>query len=370
MTKRGEVRGLSSLIFTLAQADAGDAMGSEKEFVSNVTRLDLPSFDLATGLRAGAFVVMPFLLAPVIGYVGAAFAALNGMWLTNTEGPDSGAPLKVLLVACLAESAATGLGTMAGSAGALTPLLVGLGVFFPMLLHGASRWDRVGTYTAITFAVGVGIPGDLHAAAVRAGFSLLGTLWVLFGIAAQRRLGGKTARGSGPPGQEPGSQLHPDAPKNALSVGAASAIGIAVGLALNLPRDFWVVVTIILSVQPSFNSTFIYTSGMVLGTIVGAVIGATAVAYAPGLYPQLLFLVAFAVFMFATRGVNTALMQVFLAPFVIVLLALIYGHQVNFAEARVLDVAIGGVISVATVYILGLDVVRSHWKRPAGVARD
>jgi hypothetical protein len=61
-------------------------MRSEKEFVSNVTRLDLSSFDLVTGLRAGAFVVLLFLFAPVIGYVGAAFAALNGMWLTNTEG--------------------------------------------------------------------------------------------------------------------------------------------------------------------------------------------------------------------------------------------------------------------------------------------
>ncbi len=346
-------------------------MQSEKEFVSNVTRLDWSSFDPVTGLRAGAFVVLPFLFVPVIGYVGAAFAALNGMWLTNTEGPKSRETLWVLLVACLAESAATGLGTVAGSTGAFTPFLVGLGVLFPMLLHGNPRWDRVGTFTAIAFAVGVGLPGDLHAAALRTGFSLLGTLWVLFGIAAQRRLRGRAA---GSPSEESlaqaESQFHPDALRNALTIGAASAVGIAVGLALNLPRDFWVVVTIILTVQPSFNSTLVYTSGMVLGTLVGAVFGAAAVIYAPGLFPQLFFLVAFAVFMFATRGVNTALVQVFLAPFVIVLLDLIYGHQANFPEARVLDVAIGGVISVATVYVLGLDVIRRYWKRPAGVARE
>lgn len=344
-------------------------MEKEKEFVENVTRLDRSSFDLATGLRAGAFVVFPFLLAPVIGYVGAAFAALNGMWLTNTEGPKSRETLLVLLVACFTESAATGLGTIAGSAGWFTPALVGLGVFFPMLLHGNRRWNMVGTFTAVTFAMGVGLPGSLGDAASRTAFSLLGTLWVLLGIAAQRYIEGRTSHGSagtaGLPRESAESELHPDAVRNALTIGAASAVGIAVGLALNLPRDFWVVVTIILTVQPSFNSTFTFTSSMVLGTVVGAVIGAGAVNLVPGLWPQLFFLAVFAVFMFATRGVNMALVQVFLAPFVIVLVDLIFGHQANFPEARIVDVAIGGAISVATVYVLGVDFVRRHWKEPA-----
>lgn len=345
-------------------------MKSEKEFVDNIARLDRSSFDLVTGLRAGIFVVFPFLLAPAIGYVGAAYAALNGMWLTNTEGPKSKEALWVLLVACLTESAATGLGTLAGSAGWLTPLLVGLGVFFPMLLHGHPKWTRVGTFTAVAFAVGVGLPGGLGDAAVRTSFSLLGTLWVLLGIGFQRYLGGSLSRGErgGSPaaGQaQVASKLHPDALRNALAIGAASAVGIAVGLALHLPRDFWVVVTIIMTVQPSFNSTFIFTSSMVLGTIAGAVVGAIAVTFAPGIYPQLFFLTIFAVLMFATRGVNVALVQVFLAPFVIVLLDLIYGHQANFPEARIVDVAIGGAISILTVYVLGLDVVRQYWKMPA-----
>ena len=346
-------------------------MEPEKEFVENVTRLDRSSFDLATGLRAGIFVVVPFLFAPVIGDVGAAFAALNGMWLTNTEGPGSKVTLRVLLVACLTESAATGLGTLAGATQDAAPVLVGLGVFFPMLLHGNPRWTRVGTFTAIAFAVGVGFPGSFGAAAVRTEFSLLGTLWVLLGIAAQRRLEAAVSHGSetaktAAPGREPAeSELHPDALRNALTIGAASAVGIAAGIALSLPRDFWVVVTIILTVQPSFNSTLTFTSSMVLGTIVGAVVGAAAVTLAPGLCLQLLFLTLFAVIMYETRGVNTALVQVFLAPFVIVLLDLVYAHQANFPEARVVDVAIGGAISVATVYVLGLDVVRRYWTRPA-----
>jgi Fusaric acid resistance protein-like len=338
---------------------------SEREFVENVTKLDRSSFDPVTGLRAGLFAAFPLLLGPEIGYVGAAFAALNGMWLTNTEGPSSKATLWVLLVACFAESAATGLGTLAGSAGAVTPALVGVGVFLPMLLHGNPKWTRVGMFTAVTFAVGVGLPGDLEAAVARTVFSLMGCLWVLFGTGAQRYLQGRMSPGSREEVHGEESELHPDALRNALTVGAASAVGIWVGLALNLPRDFWVVVTIILTVQPSFNSTLTFTSGMVLGTIVGALLGSASVVFAPGLYPQLFLLAVFAVLMFATRGVNLVLVQVFLAPFVIILLDLIYGKQANFPEARVVDVAIGGLISVATVYILGLDVIRKRWKRPS-----
>lgn len=343
---------------------------SEKEFVDNIVRLDRSAFDPVTGLRAGVFVVLPFLLAPAFGYVGAAFAALNGMWLTNTESHRSHEALRVLLVACFAESAATGLGTLAGSAGAITPALVGLGVFIPMLLHGNRKWTRVGTFTAIAFAVGVGIPGDAGAALSRTSFSLLGTLWVLLGIGAQRYLSGRLSRGGdrrgGVLGDHGGeaSELHPDALRNALTIGAASAVGIWIGLALGLPRDFWVVITIILTVQPSFNSTITFTSSMVLGTFLGAVLGAAAAVYAPGVYPQLLLMTLFAVLMFATRGVNLALVQVFLAPFVIILLDLIYGKGTNFPEARAVDVAIGGVISVATVYVLGLGFVRRYWKKP------
>jgi Fusaric acid resistance protein-like len=344
---------------------------AEKEFVNNITRLDRSSFSLVTGIRAGAFVVVPLLFGPAIGIVGAAFAALGGMWLTNTEGSKSPTPAWVLLVACLTESAAVGLGTVSGTAGAITPVLVGIGVFLPMLVHGNPRWTRVGTFTAITFAVGVGLPGGLAAATQRAFFSFLGTLWVLLGIEMHRYLANRKSHGrdEGRNQKErpnPGhSELHPDALRNAVTIGAASAIGFWIGMTLGLPRDFWVVITIILAVQPSFNSTLAFTSSMLLGTIIGAVLGAAVIIGSSDTYIQLLFLSVFAVLMFATRGVNVALVQVFLAPFIILLLYQIYLGHANFAEARVVDVLIGGLVSVATVYVLGLGAIRKYWKRPA-----
>lgn len=346
-------------------------MEAEREFVDNITRLDKSSFSLVTGIRAGAFVVLPFVFVPVIGYVSAAFAALGGMWLTNTEGPKSKTPIWVLLVACFAESVAVGLGTLSGTSGAIAPALVGIGVFLPMLVHGNSRWTRVGTFTAITFAVGVGLPGDFAAAMQRALFSVLGTLLVLVGIEMQRYLGdrmpneesvGHESRAR--PNQRDAG-LHPDALRNAVTIGTASAMGFAIGTALGLPRDFWIVVTIILTVQPSSNATLTFTSSMLLGTVIGAILGAAVIIGTKDVFIQLLFLSVFAVLMFATKGVNLALVQVFLAPFIIVLLDLIYLGQANFAEARVVDVLVGGLISVATVYVLGMDAVRKYWKRPA-----
>lgn len=331
-------------------------MEAEKKFIDDIARIDRSSFNFVTGLRAGIFVLLPMLLVPLVGYRGAGFAALGAMWLTNTESPKSKMPLWVLTIACITESLAVGMGTLAGNAGFLVPLLGGLGVFIPMLLHGNDRWTRIGTYTAITFAMGVGLPGLSGAPLLRTSYSLIGTFWALSGIALQRYLEPKTTSI-----ENDNFELHPDAIRSALTVGIASAFGFWVGMLLNLPRDFWVVVTIIITVQPSFNSTLQFTSRMVLGTIAGALIGA-AVLYTNTLFLELAFLLAFAVLMFASRGVNMGLVQIFLAPFIIILLNLVYGGNADFAETRVIDVAIGGIISIATVYVLQLEPIKRRWK--------
>ena len=98
--------------------------------------MDKSAFSLLKGLRSGLFVLLPFLFAPIIGYEGAAFAALGGMWLTNTDGPKTITPACVLLAASLTESVAVALGTITGAAVTIAPVLVGIGVFFPMMVHG------------------------------------------------------------------------------------------------------------------------------------------------------------------------------------------------------------------------------------------
>lgn len=117
------------------------------------------------------------------------------MWLTNTAAPKSRSPIFVLFVACLTGSISVGLGALAGTARVVTPALVGVGVFIPMLVHGNPKWSRVGTYTAITFAVDAGIPGDFAASLHRMYFSVLGALLALLGIWVRRFLSTKKLRG-------------------------------------------------------------------------------------------------------------------------------------------------------------------------------
>ena len=59
-------------------------------------------------------------------------------------------------------------------------------------------------------------------------------------------------------------------------IGIASALGYTIGLVLGLPRDFWIVVTIIVAVtlRPNGSPIVTFTSMMIIGTTVGTLIAA------------------------------------------------------------------------------------------------
>ena len=63
-----------------------------------------------------------------------------------------------------------------------------------------------------------------------------------------------------------------EALRSALLIGIASALGYTIGLVLGLPRDFWIVITIILAIRPNPNLTITFVSMMVMGTIAGSII--------------------------------------------------------------------------------------------------
>jgi uncharacterized membrane protein YccC len=71
-------------------------------------------------------------------------------------------------------------------------------------------------------------------------------------------------------------------------------------------------------------------------------------------YVLLPLMFAFAVLMFASRGVNTALLQIFLVPFIIILLNIIYPGEWYLVLYRTLDVGIGMVLAIIAVYLLSL----------------
>ena len=123
---------------------------------------------------------------------------------------------------------------------------------------------------------------------------------------------------------------------------------------LGLPRDFWIVVTIITAARTKFGPTLSSASMIVGGTIAGALMAAAITLSISDVYVLEACLLVFGTAMFATRGVNLGLTQVLITPFIIILLNLLYPGEWWLALFRVLDVTLGGAIVIAVVYLLSI----------------
>ena len=155
-------------------------------------------------------------------------------------------PSRILLVACFTEAASFGLGTLvATTSHLLSPILLGIAIFAALITWASTKWAAVGTFTAIIFAIGVGLPGySIQSAGLRTLFSLIGMLWALLGIEIQRfapshRIQQLSKSESAASEQQ--QQQQPPTPRlaalrSALMVGIASALGYTIGLVPGLPR--------------------------------------------------------------------------------------------------------------------------------------
>ncbi|HYA81935.1 MAG TPA: FUSC family protein [Candidatus Bathyarchaeia archaeon] len=326
-------------------------------FVKDIRRLDKSAFSLTTGFRAAAFAITPIAVGFVTQQPVLLLATLGAIFLTNTEMQLPTVPSRILLLACFTEAASFGLGTLAATTvHSLTTLLLGIAVFVSLIARVNTKWAPVGTFTAIIFAIGVGLPGySMQSAIVRTLFSLIGMLWALLGIEIHRfallhRIQQPSQSESAASKQQPPTPRLA-ALRSALMIGIASAIGYMIGLVLGLPRDFWAVLTIIVAIRPSPSLTISFTSMMVFGTIIGALMAAVITLENTNPYLRIALLFSFAVMLFATMRVNVILTQIFLVPFIIILLNIYYPGEWYLSFIRILDVAIGGAIAVAMVYL-------------------
>jgi uncharacterized membrane protein YccC len=145
--------------------------------------------------------------------------------------------------------------------------------------------------------------------------------------------------------------------RSALIIGIASAIGYTIGLVLGLPRDFWIIVTIIVAIQPNGSNsltitlTLMRTIGTIVGALIAALIAALITLETSNPYLLLALLFSFAVVVFATMRVNLIFTQIFLVPFIIILLNIYHANEWYISFIRIPDVAIGGAIAVAMVYL-------------------
>jgi len=330
-------------------------------FFKDIRRLDKSAFNLTVGLRAAAFVIVPIIVGFATQQPALLFASLGTVFLTFTERFIPTMPSRMLLLVCCTEAAAFGVGTLTATTGhLLSPLLLGIGVFVALFAWSYTKWAAVGMFTAIVFAVGVGLPGySIQSVGLRTFFSLIGTLWAMLGIEIHRFVISHRIQLSGPVSTvaaigEKQSMPRLETLRSALLIGIASALGYAIGLVLGLPRDFWIVITIIFAVRPNPNLTITFVSMMVMGTIAGSVIAAVITLETSNHYLLLALLFSFVAVLLAVIGVNVILIQIFLVPFIIILLSIYYPGQWYISLFRILDVAIGGAIAVAMVYLKGL----------------
>jgi fusaric acid resistance family protein len=81
---------------------------------------------------------------------------------------------------------------------------------------------------------------------------------------------------------------------------------------MGLPRDFWIVITIILAIRPNPNLTITFASMMIMGTMARSLIAAVVILGTSNHYLLLALMFSFVVVLFAVIGVNIMLIQIFL----------------------------------------------------------
>jgi Fusaric acid resistance protein-like len=345
-------------------------------FLKDIRSLDKSAFSITVGLRAAAFVIAPIIVGFAIKQPNLLLVALGSIFLTNTERALPTIPSRILLVACFTEAASFGLGTLAAITShhhLLSLILLGFAVFAALFVWAITKWAAIGMFTAIIFAIGVALSGySIQSAGLRTLFSLIGMLWALLGIEIQRfvlshrriqqQLSESESAAAASEQQQPLPTPRLAALRSAFIIGIASAIGYTIGLVLGLPRDFWIIVTIIVAIQPNGSNSLTITLTLmrIIGTIVGALIAALITLETSNPYLLLALLFSFAVVVFATMRVNLIFTQIFLVPFIIILLNIYHANEWYFSFIRILDVAIGGAIAVAMVYLSGLRLTFSR----------
>jgi fusaric acid resistance family protein len=343
--------------------------GRWRPFLSELVRGRPERLDLTYGLRAGLFVVVPLFLGIGTGQlltgVLVALGTLN-VFMIQVPRPAR-TPLPVIGMAVATNALAWTLGTLVGSTSPpIEWLLVGVGVFIVMLAKRYALFDQLAITTAVMFVVAIGLPGGVALALPHGALIAVGGLWALVGVLlplyakwVERPLPGASVIAAEVP-------LHPKLLVSfSLAVAAAVAFGLALGDLLGLPRDYWVMLTILVAVRPELAETLQFASMRVLGTVSGAALAfaLTRTLFDPWVLGALV--VAAAAVSFAVRGVNYSAYAAAITVFLILLLNLAYHGGPALAVDRVVDTLIGGGLALVAVSCLVLwRRTQRHFIRP------
>jgi Fusaric acid resistance protein-like len=328
-------------------------------------RTDL--FDPSFGVRAGLFVVVPLFVGLAVGQVVfGVLVTLGTLNLFMIQAPRPAlTPFPILSLGVATNAAAWALGTVVGTtSGPVEWGLIGVGVFAIMMAKRFRSFSPLALIAAVMFVVAAGLPGGLDEALPHGALIAVGGLWALAGVALALRARWVDRPLAGVRG--PVTVVVPvDVTVTfSFAVAATVAVGLAAGVVLGLPRDYWVMLTVLVALRPELSDTLQYASMRVLGTIGGAAIGFGLALLVSN--PWLLggVVVVAAAGSFAVRAVNYTVFAVFITIFLIFLLNLAYLAGPSVAVDRVMDTAIGGGLALTTGAVLVLWKERRRIFRP------
>ncbi|HTW40172.1 MAG TPA: FUSC family protein [Thermoplasmata archaeon] len=328
--------------------------------VDTLFRLDRDRFDLTYGVRAGVFTVIPLLIGIAEGYVTiGVLVALGALNLMLVQAPRPGrTPYAVLALAVGTDAIAWGAGTLVGSmSGPLEWTLLGVGVFGIMLSKRYSLFNQLALITAVMYVVSAGLPGGWDVALPHAVLILVGGAWGLFGAVLPTWVRWIERPLPASAHLSPAERVPVGTTVSfAFAVAATVAIGYATAQSVGLPRDYWVMLTILAALRPELAGTFSIATMRGLGTIAGAAIVFGLTLAVSNVWVLAILIVVAASITFAVRAVNYIVYAVFLTIYMIVLLALAYHGGPAFAVDRVIDTIIGCGFAIAAGLAL------SAWK--------
>lgn len=329
-------------------------------------------WDLISGgpaLAAGAWIVLPLVIGLTFDQLGpsvlASIGVLNVLLIVMTT--DRARWGRVLGLAAILNALAFTTGAGLGMASILLAIpLSGLVILGIEVLSYRAALPELMIVVSACFVIGLGLrtSGSPPLPDVFTSF-LLGGLWALVLVSVLARW--KEERPTSfPPTELLGEALTGAVTRanwlSAIVTGIAISVGLSIGVLLKLPRDYWVLLTIIVVMRSSLTATLERMGSRISGTILGAGVGGIVTVLFLPAWASIPLLGVFIAAAIAVQRANYLLYALFLTPFVVVLLNLLAPAGITIAVDRVIDTLIGGLIGAVVALVAGL--VGGRWSPP------
>ncbi|MDB5242556.1 MAG: hypothetical protein JWP57_3181 [Spirosoma sp.] len=116
--------------------------------------------------------------------------------------------------------------------------------------------------------------------------------------------------------------------------------------------SYWVLLTILVILKPAFSLTKQRNQERIIGTFVGGIIGVVILTFIPNKTVQFVFLVLFMIGTYSSQRVNYIVMVVCVTPFLLIVFSFLGIGYLTVAGERLLDTLLGGIIALASGYLL------------------